>query len=577
MARNGDAGRGGRGHRSAFEHPLCRPRRTLGQLVGLEARNLALPGDGLGACCDSRGGTLCVAYSLWAASEDGGRGQLFHASEGVPAVCNPEWHPVDHARAPRELACHTGRLLLEVRVVRVGSSAQRFVLRAAVDLDGLLYAGPSFPAPARHFPANTVVFQLHDGFYVAPQHAAAFALEPPEADALLAECAVPPAAEDDRIADDLVAHSAEVRAEGVRLPLDKYLAVSVRAAHLRRRRDAARLHEERASAAVVAAGGEDKGANRKATPGDAQRLLALRHVRAKRVEELRRRVSSAAAAAAARREEAVAAQSAAAQRHGALRHARRELEAARARLGEADALLRGDGGHGALLAARRELHVRRWALVREVGRVYPVVKECFDPTGAPLAAGALSAQFSIAGVCLNFTRPTAENGSGGLARGAAAARAAGSAVAATPEASAAAADMEPDQLVAVAFGYVSHAVTLLARYLGVNPRYPLRAAASRSAVCDMIVRGRADPSVAPSRRSNTAQGAAGGARAVQVSLPLHAEAGVDPSRFAFAVVLLNKDIEQMLQKFGLSGLGPKHTLHNVNTILEAAAACKQGG
>ena len=93
----------------------------------------------------------------------------------------------------------------------------------------------------------------------------------------------------------------------------------------------------------------------------------------------------------------------------------------------------------------------------------------------------------------------------------------------------------------------------------------------------MIVRGRADPSVAPSRRSNTAQGAAGGARAVQVSLPLHAEAGVDPSRFAFAVVLLNKDIEQMLQKFGLSGLGPKHTLHNVNTILEAAAACKQGG
>tara|TARA_B100000674_G_scaffold430995_1_gene387914 strand:- start:234 stop:506 length:273 start_codon:yes stop_codon:yes gene_type:complete len=67
-------------------------------------------------------------------------------------------------------------------------------------------------------------------------------------------------------------------------------------------------------------------------------------------------------------------------------------------------------------------------------------------------------------------------------------------------------------------------------------------------------------------------------RRVTVSLPLHAEAGVEPSHFAFAVVQLNKNIEQILQMFGMSGLGPKHTLHNLATVMDAAGApVHQGG
>lgn len=103
---------------------------------------------------------------------------------------------------------------------------------------------------------------------------------------------------------------------------------------------------------------------------------------------------------------------------------------------------------------------------------------------------------------------------------------------------------------ATALGYVAHAVSLIALYIEIPLRYPLRVGASRTYICDY----------APSFEyiSDLAS--------KPTEFPLFLESQ-DTTRLAYAVFLLNKDIEQLLNGVGVESLGRRHVLANFKELL----------
>ena len=56
----------------------------------------------------------------------------------------------------------------------------------------------------------------------------------------------------------------------------------------------------------------------------------------------------------------------------------------------------------------------------------------------------------------------------------------------------------------------------------------------------------------------------------RVEFPLFAEPhAAEGTRFAYAVFLLNKDLEQLLNAHGLLAVGPRHTLQNLKRLFAA--------
>ncbi|KAK8935322.1 hypothetical protein KSP39_PZI013505 [Platanthera zijinensis] len=112
---------------------------------------------------------------------------------------------------------------------------------------------------------------------------------------------------------------------------------------------------------------------------------------------------------------------------------------------------------------------------------------------------------------------------------------------------------------AIVLGYVAHAVSLIASYLDVPLRYPLHLGGSRSHIQDY----------APSTETTSSDLAV-----IQIvdesskptEFPLFLE-GQDSTRAAYAIFLLNKDLEQLLNFFGAESLGPRHILANLKELL----------
>ncbi|KAK7359271.1 hypothetical protein VNO77_01224 [Canavalia gladiata] len=120
-------------------------------------------------------------------------------------------------------------------------------------------------------------------------------------------------------------------------------------------------------------------------------------------------------------------------------------------------------------------------------------------------------------------------------------------------------DKKEIQRSATALGYVAHAVSLVASYLQVPLRYPLRLGASHSYIIDN----------APSTEltsSEASSNAMSSTNAKHVEFPLFFE-GQDTTRAAYAVFLLNKDLEQLLNFIGAKSLGPRHVLANLRELL----------
>ncbi|KAG8369647.1 hypothetical protein BUALT_Bualt14G0035400 [Buddleja alternifolia] len=106
-----------------------------------------------------------------------------------------------------------------------------------------------------------------------------------------------------------------------------------------------------------------------------------------------------------------------------------------------------------------------------------------------------------------------------------------------------------------ALGYVAHAVSLIAAYLQVPLRYPVRLGGSRSYIRDYA------PSVEHSTLDSMIS-----TSSKPVEFPLFIE-GQDSTRAAYAVFLLNKDLEQLLNFIGLKSLGPRQILANLKELL----------
>ena len=261
--------------------------------------------------------------------------------------------------------------------------------------------------------------------------------------------------------------------------------------------------------------------------------------------------------------EANDARAAVAARAAALDVACASLVAARERLASADELLAGAWGRGRLHQQQRLLVRRRWELVGDLAAVFPVV-------GDRVAGAALDPPPS---------RRAVRSDRGGE-RGA------------SDESSA---PTDPESC-AAALGYVTQATLQLASVLDVPLRYPVAPGASRSYICDLQQvptttaigaesgSGAGEKSAKSAAAANAAANAAGvlangndrGGVSVtsrttawrRVEFPLFG-VRVEAPRFAHAVFLLNKNLEQLLNAHGLLAVGPRHTLANLRRLFNA--------
>ncbi|XP_013631595.1 PREDICTED: UV radiation resistance-associated gene protein-like isoform X2 [Brassica oleracea var. oleracea] len=120
-------------------------------------------------------------------------------------------------------------------------------------------------------------------------------------------------------------------------------------------------------------------------------------------------------------------------------------------------------------------------------------------------------------------------------------------------------DKKEVQKSATALGYVAHAVSLLAPFFGVPIRYPLRLGGSKTYILDYA------PYIEPSA-SDMSPVSTLSENAKFVEFPLFLD-GQDTTRAAYAVFLLNKNIEQLLNFVGESSLGPRQVLANLKELI----------
>ncbi|CAA3030317.1 UV radiation resistance-associated gene [Olea europaea subsp. europaea] len=103
------------------------------------------------------------------------------------------------------------------------------------------------------------------------------------------------------------------------------------------------------------------------------------------------------------------------------------------------------------------------------------------------------------------------------------------------------------------------AVSLIASYLQVPLRYPLRLGGSRSYIRDYA------PAIDHSMSSSDSYSVSL-TSLKSVEFPLFIE-GQDFTRAAYAMFLLNKDLEQLLNFIGVKSSGPRYVLANLKELL----------
>ncbi|KAI8979721.1 UV radiation resistance protein and autophagy-related subunit 14-domain-containing protein [Mycotypha africana] len=106
-------------------------------------------------------------------------------------------------------------------------------------------------------------------------------------------------------------------------------------------------------------------------------------------------------------------------------------------------------------------------------------------------------------------------------------------------------DGQDEERIATALGFTAHLVSMLAYYLEIPLRYPIKPMGSRASITDPV-------SLITGSRE----------------FPLYSKR-VDKYRFEFGVFLLNKDIEQMMNAYGLIVMDLRHTLPNIHYFIQA--------
>ncbi|CAN6373940.1 unnamed protein product [Urochloa humidicola] len=228
--------------------------------------------------------------------------------------------------------------------------------------------------------------------------------------------------------------------------------------------------------------------------------------------------------------------------------ASKTLGTARSNLEEANKLLSGEDGRGRLKNIEQKLRTRQQYMVKQVAWIYPVrpldekspdhkpgyTRTIMKTSNAEsiLPDGSQKRPLAILG--LQLSKPTAKK-SGYFS------------------------DKTDFQKPSTVLGYAAHAASLIASYLNVPLRYPLCFGGSRSYVLDH------SPSVELSSMTSVASSVPPSTSMRMMEFPLFFD-GQETTRSAYAIFLLNKDIEQLLNYIGAESLGPRHVLANLKQL-----------
>ena len=385
-----------------------------------------------------------------------------------------------------------------------------------------------------------------------------------------------------------------VDARALRASIDAIVHAASGIARATSRRDALR------DAVGERLGSADETSREKSTSGDGGErtrsrpsLAALRGMLGDAkldVAALRRRVE-------AQREDARDRAAVNARRRESLVAGSKRFERARVALGEDTAALAGARGRGRLHQQQRALVARRWRLVADLARVFPIapVRSGGDDGGGGGGGGGGTGgkqkrSWMVAGVPLDLGQTGKPNGAGSLSAAIGHGLLPGSTV-----------SQSEQERRASALGYVTQAVLQLAAVLDVPLRYPVAPGASRSYICDLQQTwasshsrgdrggGGGDGRGPSSPNAGDANSSAYTERAVmwrRYEFPLFADgaSSTESTKFTYAVFLLNKDLEQLLNAHGLLAVGPRQTLPNLRRLLhgrtnrcEVSAAAGGGG
>ncbi|KAJ7522314.1 hypothetical protein O6H91_18G005900 [Diphasiastrum complanatum] len=235
----------------------------------------------------------------------------------------------------------------------------------------------------------------------------------------------------------------------------------------------------------------------------------------------------------------------------------RALISAQGRVQEANRLLAGEGGYLHLIQLRKLLFIRRCFMVAQVAVLYPLARcNCAGIAATKYACSSRK----------HFSDDESTSKRGNLPLNILGLHIL------TPriEASRLSVDKQNHEGTATALGYVAHVVLLVASYLDVHLRYPIRFGASCSYVQDYSPANERRMIMEPSTVVPLGEGTPNSA----VEFPLFSK-GQDLTRAAYAIYLLNKDLEQLLNSLGVESVGPRHTLSNLHKVLSTIFSGKK--
>ena len=526
------------GEAGAEPQPVAAGRvRRLREVLRVGARGVRVPADRAERGVRVRGWEFRMELSVAeptagappAAAGSGREWRRLHGSEWARGTLSPEWDPLPRGPdgagpSPR----HAGPLRVRVvaRRERGAASAEEAeeageefeAFAAEVDLQAL-HAVPAHPK-AFTLPQNTILLFLADR--------RVYASRPPRP--IPAEVARLGRSESGtRLA---AAAEAAAAAAAAPKPFDLEEATveikRLKAAKAGLRRARGRAEELRGALAARLAG-----------RGEAQRQVRRRaelswnrEQLAQARRELEGRLGRARAALQGRCRGCRAA-------NRALHAAGRELVLARDALAGDVSALEGPRGEGARLGrVHRQLNARRWKLVAALGRLFSVRAEAKSVPSVYSPSKAVPKKISIVGYDLEL-------------------RAAPEVAVVLPRTGhERVLRPETHELVGTVLGYVAHVLQLLSAYCDIPCRYPVRTLCSKSVICEPAL---ADGEYAEIRFPLFADNSA-----------VKAEKG--RTRLDIGIFLLNKDIEQFLNAFGLEGqgIGRRATLPNLYKLLHAA-------
>lgn len=214
-----------------------------------------------------------------------------------------------------------------------------------------------------------------------------------------------------------------------------------------------------------------------------------------------------------------------------LRQAGEKLDQAITQLEEAERQLDGPDGMGRLYQKQRALVARRWRLVGDLAKIFPITS--VDGGGN---ASQSKQKLQIGDLALDLGPGPTELKSMRTE------------------------DLEND---AAAYGHVAQICVQLAAILDVRLRYPICPSLSRSYICDFQ-----QVPVKPGRASERSDRRA--TRLARIEFPLFMDnlGEGDRTRYTYGVFLLNKNLAQLLNAHGENSVGPRHTLQNLKRIFD---------